>query len=279
MLWGYAGVWPEEFTRGRGWQSLEARLEFAAEWGLECAAADPTRLEEMAAPERDRCLRLVDEHGIRLAFGVWGLYWVEPEEAARCTDRALEAIARWKERVRAPIVTTGSGGPHRFSREPPLAEQLDRLAERLTPLARGCAGLGLPLGIENHGDYYVSDLVELCGRVPGLGIFLDTGNCYLIGERPLPAIREAAPHTIGTHFKDHRVRPRPEARPLHFEVGGAVLGEGDVGLREAYQILLAAAPDPESLVMEVEMVPPPGMDPFEALRRSLEFVRSLPKPP
>jgi sugar phosphate isomerase/epimerase len=278
MLWGYAGVWPREFTKGRGWQSLEARLEFLVEWGLQCTGASATGLSAMDAGERDRCLRLIDEHGLALTFGVWGMYWVEVDEAQRRADAALEAVARWKERVPVPIVTTGAGGPHRFRREPPLDEQLDILAERLAPVARGCRELGLPFGIENHGDYYVSDLISLCRRVPGLGIFLDTGNCYLIGEKPAPAIREAAPFTIGCHFKDHRVQPRPEARPLHFEVGPSVLGDGDVGLREAYAVLMDHAPDPANLVMEIELVPPVDMDPFEALRQSLAFTRRLPAP-
>ena len=103
----------------------------------------------------------------RNTLGVWGMYWVEPDEARRRTDAALEGLARWKHRVRAPIVTTGAGGPNRFTRTPPLDEQLDILAERLAPVARGCRELGLPFGIENHGDYYVSDLVSLCRRVPG----------------------------------------------------------------------------------------------------------------
>ena len=38
------------------------------------------------------------------------------------------------------------------------------------------------------------------------------------------------------------------------------------------------ASNPANLVMEIEMVPPTDMDPFEALQRSLEFVRSLPDP-
>jgi len=232
----------------------------------------------MDAAERDGCLRLIDERDLCLTFGVWGMYWVEPDEARRRTDAALDAVARWKDRVRAPVVTTGAGGPHRFTRTPPLDEQLDILAERLAPLVRGCRELGLPFGIENHGDYYVSDLVSLCRRVPGLGIFLDTGNCYLIGEKPAPAIREAAPFTIGSHFKDHLVRPCPDARPLHFEVGPSVLGAGDVGLEEAYAVLMERAPNPANLVMEIEMVPPTDMDPVEALRQSLAFVRGLPAP-
>ena len=67
MLWGYAGVWPREFTQGRGWQSLEARLEFLAEWGLQCTGASPKSLDDMEPEARDRCRRL-DSH-----FGPIGL--------------------------------------------------------------------------------------------------------------------------------------------------------------------------------------------------------------
>lgn len=276
MIWGYAGVWLGEYLKGRPF-SLEAQLEFVAEWGLQCTGVSAVALDRMEPARRDAILAYLDEHQLCLTLGAWGGYFGPEDEARRRTDEALEAIRKYKDLVRAPIVTTGAGGVHRFLREPSLAEQLDILAERLTPIAAACREMGLPFGIENHGDYYCSDLVELCRRVPHLGIFLDTGNCYLIGERPLPAIREAAPYTIGTHFKDHRVCPRPEARPLHFEVGGSVLGEGDVGLREAYDILVQHAPNPARLVMEIELVPPPDMDPIEAMRRSVEFVRSLPE--
>jgi sugar phosphate isomerase/epimerase len=227
---------------------------------------------------RETVFDTIEQRDLRLTLGVGGGYFAEAEEGQRRTEAALEGIRRYKDRVRAPIVMTTAGGVHRFMREPSLAEQLDRLAERLPPLVAGCAEMGLRLGIENHGDYYISDLVELCHRVPGLGIFLDTGNTFLIGEPPLPAIRAAAPYTIGTHFKDHRVRPCLDARPLHFEVGPSVLGEGDVGLAAAYRVLLEDAPDPRNLVMEIEMVPPQDPGPIESLKRSLAFIRQLPEP-
>jgi sugar phosphate isomerase/epimerase len=160
-------------------------------------------------------------------------------------------------------------------RDPTLSQQLDRLAEALTPVARVCHELGRPLGIENHGDYYTSDLVELCRRVPHLGIFLDTGNTYLIGERSVPACREAAPLTIGTHFRDHYVHPDPHS--LTFVIDGAPLGQGDVGLAQVYRDLLDLAPPGRRLIMHWEMVAPKGMHPRDCLEESWRFVRSLPE--
>jgi len=280
MIWGYAGVWLGQYLKlnGRPYQSLMPRLEFLAEWGLKCTDWSARDLAGMAAPDREAALAYIAGHDLSLSLWAGGGYFGEAAEARRIADESLAAVRRYKEAVRAPIAVTGAGDIHRFVKKPPLDEQLGILAARLAPVAAGCREMGLELGIENHGDYYVSDMVELCRRVPNLRLRLDTGNCYLIGEKTLPAIREGAPFSIGTHFKDHVVRPRPDARPLHFEVGGSVLGEGDVGLREAYDILLQHAPDPKSLVMAIELVPPDGMDPVEALRRSLAFVRSLPEP-
>jgi len=96
----------------------------------------------------------------------------------------------------------------------------------------------------------------------------------LIGEKSVPACREAAPYVIGTHFKDHYVHPDPKT--LTFVIKGAPLGEGHVGLREIYEILCAHAPQPEKIVMHWEMVPPKEMDGYECLKRSWAFVRSLP---
>ena len=158
-------------------------------------------------------------------------------------------------------------------RQPPFEEQLDRLSQALVPAAKVCHELGKPLGIENHGDYYCSDLVELCQRTPHLYIFLDTGNTYLIGEKSVSGCRDAAPYTIGTHFKDHYVQPN--LKQLCFELDGAPLGEGDVGLAEVYQILIEHTPDPDKLIMQWELVVPKGMSPLDCMERSWEFVRSL----
>jgi sugar phosphate isomerase/epimerase len=222
----------------------------------------------------------VAEHDLRVTVhlsprGVPGGYFAPDVDAVRrALDGCVEDLRAWGEMLRTPIVTTCVGPYHRFQSEPPLAAQLDRLADVLAPVAAACHEMHRPLGIENHGDYYCDDLAGLCDRVEHLGIFLDTGNPYLIGEAPLPACRRAAPYTIGTHFKDHLVHPDPKT--LTFVIGGSPLGEGHVGLREVYDLLRAEAPSPDRLVMQWEMVPPEDMDPFECLERSWAFVRGLP---
>ena len=95
----------------------------------------------------------------------------------------------------------------------------------------------------------------------------------MIGERPVEAFEAAAPYTIGTHFKDHYVKPNPGT--LHFEIDGAPLGDGDVELKKCYDILMKKAPRPNELLMEVELVVPQGSDPVACKEQSIKFINSL----
>ncbi|MEK7475750.1 MAG: sugar phosphate isomerase/epimerase family protein [Candidatus Coatesbacteria bacterium] len=277
MTWGYALIWVDQFLR-RDPDPLIARLKFLAHYGLTTTGIGAAEAACWDAGRAASVGRMLDENGLRLTLHT-GLDFFNPDRAIvrRQAAEAVEALRRAVPVARAPLVTTCAGPVHRFMREPSLAAQLEMLAEGLVPLARACGDLRVPFGIENHGDYYVSDLVGLIERVPGLGLFLDTGNTYLVGEAPLPAFELGARYAVGTHFKDHHVAPRPEARPLHFEVGPSVIGEGDVPLRECYRLLMERNPAPDRLVMEIELIPPSfaGDDPVEAFEKSLAFVRSL----
>ena len=277
MIWGYASPWYGEFLT-EDEDRLYARLRFLAKHGLR-ATGEPIRsVLEMDDGEQDRLGQFLADHDLQLNPHVGFNYIGSDAETARHrTDEIVGSLQKYLPLMRGTIVQTGARAGHRFDGHMPVAEKLERLACALAPLAAACRELGAPLGIENHGDFYCSDLVTLCEETPHLGIFLDTGNTYLIGEQPIPAFEAAASYTIGTHFKDHRVRPRLEARPLHFEVAGSPLGTGDVPLRACYDLLLAHAPRPNALVMEIEMIRPDEMSATACLEQSLQFVRSLPE--
>lgn len=279
MTWGYAMVWYEGLLPGVRHPELE-KLDFLRRYGLVSTGCLLNEFLALDDAVRDEICEQVALYGLQLTPHIGFDYLVEDEDKRK---REIERIAeklRWMlPLARGRIVTTGMYAGHRFDRRLPLEAKLERVRESLAPLANICAELGAPLGVENHGDYYVSDIVELCRQTESLYVYLDTGNPYLIGERPLEAIERAAPYTIGTHFKDHRVAPRHEARPLHFEVGGSPLGEGDVPLRECYDLLMKHAPMPDKLVMEIEMVKPDDMDATVCLERSLDFVRTLGREP
>jgi sugar phosphate isomerase/epimerase len=275
MIWGYAGVFPGEFAIWNGDQTFN-KLDFMVDNGFTSTsvALDDLRDEQ----RRDRIEQIVADNDLQLTIHLPHRFFREGIDDLKArTEPFLEELRQYGPLVNCPIVTFCAGPVHRFMDSPSLTEQMDILAEVCTPLAAGCDELGMPLGIENHGDYYCSDLVELCKRVPHLGIFLDTGNCFLIGEQPIPACRAAAPYTIGTHLKDHIVYPDP--RELKFCLTGCPLGAGHVGLREIYMDLIKLAPNPKRLILQWEMIPPKddSMDAWQCLKQSWDFVKTLPE--
>lgn len=277
MLWGYAGVWAGQYLE-RDADPLLARLKFLVHYGLKTTGIGLGQIAKLAPAAREALGKFVAAHDLNLTL-ITGFNCFNPDRSflRRDVDKVIGDLPGCVSLVRSRLVQFCAGAIHRFVREPALPRQLAMLAEGLTPVAAKCREMKISFGIENHGDYYVSDLVELCRMTPHLGIFLDTGNTYLIGEAPMPAFEQAAPLAVGTHFKDHHVRPMLEARPLHFEVGPAVLGEGDVPLKECYRLLRERALDPDALVMEIELIPPDfsGNAPVVALEKSLEFIRGL----
>jgi sugar phosphate isomerase/epimerase len=278
MLWGYALVWAGQYMK-RDPDPLMAKLKFLKDMGLSSTHISLKELDEMGDAKRNQVAQFVHDNDLHLMPGLYPK-WVDADADAvkRRVDEQIAKLEKYIPLVRPPnMLHTGAGGTHRFDRETPLQVQLDRMAKTMPEAAKWAASKGLPLGIENHGDLYVSDLVEVIKRVPGLGLFLDTGNTYLIGEAPLPAFHVGAPYTIGTHFKDHRVRPRPDTSPLSFEIGPSTIGEGDVPLKECFQILKAKCPNFAKLNMMIELIPPSfkGNDPVESVEKSVAFVKSL----
>lgn len=206
MLWGYALVWMREYMQ-RDTDPLMAKLKFLADYNLQVTGIGLREVAAMDEAKLNAVGQFLSDHDLYLHIHA-GADYMNPDIdlVRRQIGEQVEGIARYHEVLRTPLVTTGVASKHRFMREPSLTYQMERLAEVLPALAAGCHEVGIPFGIENHGDYYVSDLVPLCQTIPHLGIFLDTGNTYLIGEAPMPAFEAAAPYVVGSHFKDSTLR-------------------------------------------------------------------------
>jgi len=271
MSWGYAGVFPGEFRIWDG-DALFNKLQFMVDHGFASTGISLAAVEDDDL--RGRVADFVQTHQLNLTPHVALPYFDAPmTECWKRVEIASRQLADWKESLNLSLVVICAGKIHRYQRDPDLKEQIRLLSRALTPLAEACHDLGIPIGIENHADYWISDLVEVCDQTPHLGIFLDTGNCCIVGEKPIPAAREAARLVVGTHFKDHIVYPSPQGG-LSFEIKGATFGEGDVGLHEIYEILRTEHPAPETIQMQFELVPDPA-DPWASLERSKRFVEEL----
>lgn len=277
ITWGFAGPWYGQLESiPAGADKLPHHVAFARRHGLDSVSTGLAELRQRSREELQRLAEDLARDGLVIAPYIGcDFLTIAGKDAAREAEEIGRFLEEHRALFRGMIAKTSARAGHRFDGMAPWPDKRARLARSLRPLADACWQAGVPLAIENHGDYYCSDLVELCECVPHLYLFLDTGNTYLIGERPDFAFSAAAPWTIGTHFKDHRVRPRLDTFPLAFEIDGAPLGEGDVPLRECYALLRREAPWPDRLVMEIEMIAPAGINPLACFERSLAFVRSL----
>jgi len=62
----------------------------------------------------------------------------------------------------------------------------------------------IPLGIENHKDWTVDDMVALMKKYSTeyLGVCLDFGNNISLLDNPLEVVERLAPYTVSTHLKN-----------------------------------------------------------------------------
>ena len=167
------------------------------------------------------------------------------------------------------MVGTCSVATHRWLTDPPLSEQLERMAESIRPLAVMAQDYGVSIAIENHADYRgheIAHVIEEIGQ-PNVGARLDTGNPFWTFEEPVDAAKALAPVTITTHIKDLQVGRFAKWK-------GVPLGQGHVDLETIIGELLAEqAPDPENLPLVIEVEAIEGSDPTEAADQSVQYLR------
>lgn len=103
-----------------------------------------------------------------------------------------------------------------FSGHPPTAEEYDRSAEVLRPMAEQAAAAGITLGIEplNRFECYlcnhVASALEVVRRVdhPSLGMLYDTHHMHIEEKDVADAIRRAGKHITHVHTSENdRGRP------------------------------------------------------------------------
>jgi sugar phosphate isomerase/epimerase len=270
--WGFAGVFPGALGVYNQGDVFTNKLTWVAERGFHGGHVGP---ESLSNPDHRALMDALTASHQQAWFVGFHPDLTQPvaEVQTHLRTQADEMIAA-RHSLDLPIASVVvPGGLHRFMRDFPLADQLNRLELLLTPLVEHLSAEGITVAIENHGDYYISDLVELCGRVPGLTIQLDTGNCFLTGERPDLIPDEAYPLVSCTHFKDHFVFP--SAKDLNFNLTGATLGEGHVELEKMFNKLIDLHDDPASIRLATEWVPDPGKSVQACFNASAKFLQRL----
>jgi hypothetical protein len=275
MLWGLGDFRSiGELLPDRDATAIEALPAFLAIHNLHAVECEA---DEWLALDPDVCQavgRGFKASGIRAVFRLGAVGSPDEDEMIQ---RSREAIVALTACVPDPAFVVRSRGYHRFMRTPPLADQLAHLANTLRPLVAAAREAEAELAIENAGDYYISDLTDLCERTPHLGIYLNTANCFVIGERPSRAVADAAGHLVGARLGDRSVQPSLNQDPLEwrFESRNVAPGAGDAQLADVVGALASATGGGENLPVVVGLDPVEGLTPAELLERALDLIRSF----
>jgi 3-oxoisoapionate decarboxylase len=113
----------------------------------------------------------------------------------------------------------------------------------------------MPLGIENHKDWFVDQQVALMKQYSSeyLGVCLDTGNNLAVLDDPMETVEKLAPYAFNTHLKDMAV----EEYEKGFLLSEVPLGEGMLDMKRIVSVIRRAKPN---IYFSLEMI---TRDPLE----------------
>lgn len=161
---------------------------------------------------------------------------------------------------------------------PQVMEQLEGVVKKLKKAAAVAEQSGIRLAVENHTDAFSEEVIWVLDRVnhPFVGACIDTVNGLHVTENPITAVENLAPRAFTNHFRDNKVI----IKPYGFEMAGAAVGEGDLDMQRAYE-LIHQNPDVNRINIELDLQCP--LDNMhaalrierEALQRSIRYCREV----
>ena len=225
----------------------------------------------------DDLAAILDElGGIELEPSCMVNYCSTGDEAQQVRDKVVAALENVRRLGGPRLRTMAMRATNRFTKRPPLDEQLDMIAANLTQVVAVAAELGITMAMENHCDYRGSEIAGLIRRVdsPWFGAALDTANAFTSFEDPADAAAALAPYARTTHIKDFRIDPLGVPGKAPWIPVGCALGEGNVDNLAIVDLLARQAPDPASLPLVVEVNwPAEGEDATDLIVRSVQYLQ------
>lgn len=203
-------------------------LEFDGRWLAPLSDGELARLGEALPPVPRICS-----------------YWLrhEPGETLAEAIRATCAIGGTMVRMHLTPVLEGARGGQ-GARWDEMLRHARATLNREAPLA---ADAGLTIAVENHQDLRSDELLAIAGDAgDNVGLTLDTGNPFAVGEDPMSFVRRAAHRIRHVHLKDYVSQFTPEG----FRLVRCAIGEGCVPFAELAAALDECSP---SLTASIEV--------------------------
>ncbi|HVT49675.1 MAG TPA: sugar phosphate isomerase/epimerase family protein [Vicinamibacterales bacterium] len=166
----------------------------------------------------------------------------EPGETLAGAVRVSRAIGAELIRLHLSPVLEGA----RAARGSGWRDIVEHARRTLVAEAPRAADAGLDIAIEDHQDFGSEELLGLATNAgPNVGIVLDTGNPFAVGEDPIAFVDRAAPRVRHVHLKDYRAQFTAEG----YRLVRCPIGDGSAPLAEMATIL---APHHASLTASIE---------------------------
>ena len=197
-------------------------LELDWRWLLDLSDDDLRRIGETAASD-----------GMTVICSTWLLH--EPGETLEATRRAARALGASLIRMHLAPVLEGARAAQ-GDRWPAIVTHARRV---LVSEAARARDEGLRLGIEDHQEFGSEELLAFAAEAgDNVGIVLDTGNPFAVGEDPVAFTERVASRVVHVHLKDYRAQFTDEG----FRLVRCAIGDGCVPFAEMADVLARATP-------------------------------------
>jgi sugar phosphate isomerase/epimerase len=207
--------------------TMTAFIDLALEAGAACVELDGRWLTAMPASELARVGDDLKARNVAVICSDW--LTQTPGESLTAPIEAAVAIGACLLRLHlTPVV---EGGRARWGDR--WQTMVAHGRRTLDAAARAASALGLPLAVENHQDFTSEELIAIADATNGVGIVLDTGNPFAVGEDPLAFVRRAGPRIRHVHLKDYVAQFTAEG----YRLVRCPVGEGCVPMAELAAVL------------------------------------------
>lgn len=118
---------------------------------------------------------------------------------------------------------------------PEVMRQLETFVGLLKAAAPMAEAAGVRIAVENHTEAFSTEVLWVLDQVdhPYVGACVDTVNALMVAEDPMVAVENLVPRAFTNHFRDDRI----DIQHYGFKLTGAAVGEGDIDMRRAYELI------------------------------------------
>jgi len=256
---------------------------------LECEVIHVSYQMPTEESEMEELKRLLGEYNIELELrasrDIFELTGPNAKQARENIQKSIDYAKYFDVRIMRNGYGTLKAETTRYNKSKPVREQLDFLVKNLKEAARIYEDNGMLYALENHCDFTGKELAWVFEQVnsPNVGAALDTANGFSIYCDPNDDIRELAPYTITTHIKDSKIMDYEGDDIIPYLPLGCPLGEGNVDLEMAIDLLMEKSPHAYGLHLVLEQGWYGGLDKgydrrlynYMVMEKGLEYLKKL----